>query len=430
MSNLISNIFNYRYLSYNHLKGFENYKYNCKDTSPLSNYVMHPFWNLVVKLVPMWIAPNVLTFVGFLLSSGNGLILSIFDPHFYASSDTFPQYPPIPSWIWLLCAVFHFLAHTLDGIDGKHARRTKSSGPLGEMMDHGMDSWTAFFIPFCIYSFFGRADYSQNPFHMHFIFWSIYVTFYFSHWEKYNTGVLYLPWSYDASQVALFIMYLLTFWYGHEFWKFTDPIFGFSSGLIFEYVSYITSFLLSIPMAFYNVYTCPTLKQDTFWKSIRPLISLTILFISSTIWATFSKNDVINLEPRTFYFMIGAVFSNISCRLIVSQMSSTECETINWLLYPLILSTIVSINSSITKQMELNLLRFDALILTLFHLHYAICVVRQMCFHLKIYCFTLKERKMIDFNNLSATKSEIENLGNNNNNNNNHLNLNHFHKVN
>lgn len=166
----------------------------------------------------------------------NGVLLTIYDPQFYASSDSFPDYSPIPKWVWIVCAVFHFLAHTLDGVDGKQARRTKSSGPLGELMDHGMDSWTSMFIPFCIYSIFGRADYSQSPLHMHFIFLSIYVTFYLSHWEKYSTGILYLPWSYDATQIALFVLYIVTFVHGHSFWKFV--IFGLNSGQIFEFLSY------------------------------------------------------------------------------------------------------------------------------------------------------------------------------------------------
>ena len=35
------------YLGPEVLRGFEGYKYSCRDTSPLSNYVMHPFWNQV-----------------------------------------------------------------------------------------------------------------------------------------------------------------------------------------------------------------------------------------------------------------------------------------------------------------------------------------------------------------------------------------------
>ena len=40
--------------------------------------------------------------------------------------------PPIPRAVWLYVAISHFLAYVLDGIDGKQARRTKSSTPVGE----------------------------------------------------------------------------------------------------------------------------------------------------------------------------------------------------------------------------------------------------------------------------------------------------------
>ena len=40
----------YEYLGPEVLAGFDTYKYSCRDTSPLSNYVMHPFWNQCVKV--------------------------------------------------------------------------------------------------------------------------------------------------------------------------------------------------------------------------------------------------------------------------------------------------------------------------------------------------------------------------------------------
>ncbi|GFW94151.1 ethanolaminephosphotransferase 1 [Trichonephila clavipes] len=87
------------YLSPERIKGFENYKYSAIDTSPLSNYVMHPFWNLVVKLVPTWLAPNVLTFTGFLLTLLNAILLSVYDYNFCASSDSVQNIPPVPKWV-------------------------------------------------------------------------------------------------------------------------------------------------------------------------------------------------------------------------------------------------------------------------------------------------------------------------------------------
>lgn len=52
------------YLRTEELRGFKKYKYSAVDTSPLSNYVMHPFWNWLVPYVPRSIAPNTLTLSG------------------------------------------------------------------------------------------------------------------------------------------------------------------------------------------------------------------------------------------------------------------------------------------------------------------------------------------------------------------------------
>ena len=264
-------------------------------------------------MIPRWVAPNLLTFVGFIFVLLTAGLITYYDPDFTASSDSISSTRAIPNWVWLVCAIFHFLAHTLDGIDGKQARRTGTSGPLGELFDHGLDSWTSLFTPFCIYSIFGRADFSFPPLRVQFIFWSVFVTFYLSHWEKYNTGILYLPWSYDMTQVALFVMYLLSFTYGHSFWKF--EVAGIPSGQVFEIVTHVGSYALSIPVTLYNVnlaYQSNSMKYKTFRETTRPLIPLFTLFSITVGWSYFSPNDVLNRQPRLFLFMTGTIFSNIA----------------------------------------------------------------------------------------------------------------------
>lgn len=46
----------------------------------------------------------------------------------------------IPKWASFLCGFGLFVYQSLDAIDGKQARRTGSSSPLGELFDHGCDS--------------------------------------------------------------------------------------------------------------------------------------------------------------------------------------------------------------------------------------------------------------------------------------------------
>lgn len=51
-----------------------------------------------------------------------------------------------PRWACALCALGLFIYQSLDAIDGKQARRTNSSSPLGELFDHGCDSISTIFV--------------------------------------------------------------------------------------------------------------------------------------------------------------------------------------------------------------------------------------------------------------------------------------------
>lgn len=46
----------------------------------------------------------------------------------------------------------------------------------------------------------------------------ILLSFYFSHWEKYITGTLYLPWFYDFSQTVSARLGGLGWWAGPSGW--------------------------------------------------------------------------------------------------------------------------------------------------------------------------------------------------------------------
>ena len=87
-------------------------------------------------------------------------------------------------------------------MDGKQARRTNSSTPLGELFDHGLDSWSCVYFVVTVYSIFGRGSSGVSVFVLYLLLWVVLFSFILSHWEKYNTGILFLPWGYDVSQVV------------------------------------------------------------------------------------------------------------------------------------------------------------------------------------------------------------------------------------
>ena len=109
--------------------------------------------------------------------------------------------------------MFSCFGHYVDGIDGKQARRTKSSTPLGELFDHGSDSIIACLLPMGIFSVFGRSedDFGADVWVLYMIVCVIMATFYISHWEKYLTGVMFLPWVYDFSQLVSSVFVIIFF---------------------------------------------------------------------------------------------------------------------------------------------------------------------------------------------------------------------------
>lgn len=103
------------------------------------------------------------------------------------------------TWAWLGLSLWC----PTDSIDGKHARRTQSSSPLGELFDHGLDSWATSIFSLSFFSVFGLCKARAiSAYTLYCILCVVLVTFVLSHWEKYNTGVLFLPWGYDFSQVV------------------------------------------------------------------------------------------------------------------------------------------------------------------------------------------------------------------------------------
>jgi len=50
----------------------------------------------------------------------------------------------IPTWVCIVTGLLYISYHLFDLLDGKHARNTKNSSPLGLLMDHGCDALTTF----------------------------------------------------------------------------------------------------------------------------------------------------------------------------------------------------------------------------------------------------------------------------------------------
>ena len=118
-----------------------SYKYTSPDDTLLESLILNRFWAFAVRaFVPEWIAPNLLTFVGFLHALAAYALLLAHSPALDGSA---------PPWVYVACAACLFVYQTMDGMDGKQARRVGAGGPLGEVVDHGADA-----IASCVYGVF------------------------------------------------------------------------------------------------------------------------------------------------------------------------------------------------------------------------------------------------------------------------------------
>uniref|UniRef100_A0A8C0VF99 Selenoprotein I n=1 Tax=Cyanistes caeruleus TaxID=156563 RepID=A0A8C0VF99_CYACU len=303
-----------------------------------------------------------------------------------------PDHQHVPNGVWIVVGLLNFMAYTLDGVDGKQARRTNSSTPLGELFDHGLDSWACVYFVVTVYSTFGRGSTGVSVFVLYLLLWVVLFSFILSHWEKYNTGILFLPWGYDVSQVTISIVYIVTAFVGVEAW-YAPFLFNFLYRDLFTAMIIACALTVTLPMSLYNFYKAyknNTLKHHSVYEILLPLVSPVLLFLLCTTWIFLSPTDILEVQPRLFYFMVGTAFANISCQLIVCQMSSTRCQPLNWMLLP-IAAVLLLVLSGLAPGSETLLLYLLTAFLTLAHIHYGVVVVSQLSRHFNIRPFSLRK---------------------------------------
>ena len=76
---------------------------------------------------------NLITTLGLCFVILNVSLVLYFSPELDGSS---------PNWVYAVCAVGFWIYQTMDGMDGKQARRTGTGSPLGEVVDHGCDAFS------------------------------------------------------------------------------------------------------------------------------------------------------------------------------------------------------------------------------------------------------------------------------------------------
>ncbi|XP_076295289.1 choline/ethanolaminephosphotransferase 1 bbc isoform X3 [Lasioglossum baleicum] len=223
-------------LSPGQLKRLSEHKYSCT-TNSLLDGLLQPWWNWLVSKVPLWLAPNLITILGLIVNILTTLILVYYSPDARTEA---------PRWACFLCALGLFIYQSLDAIDGKQARRTGTSSPLGELFDHGCDSISTVFVALsaCI-----AVQLGYYPTWMFFQCFCAMTLFYCAHWQTYVSGSLkFGKIDVTEAQFTIITIHLISAFFGPKVWMMEIP---YIDGFMFKYLIGV----MTVICALYNLYS-------------------------------------------------------------------------------------------------------------------------------------------------------------------------------
>lgn len=276
-------------------------------------------------------ATNQMTFSGFLLLVANCIGATIMCP-MVTTCNVEP-----PRWFFFVVAFNLWLYQTLDNIDGKQARRTGTSSPLGELFDHGCDS---------LFLILTGMPWFMS---MHMTNWQAFifltqgtVAFYASHWEEYHSHKLILGLVANPTEVQYWIMsiFVTTGLFGTQFWTqtLTDVLpksivaklleIGVSADFLAksqtEFIIFIVWFGIVFTMLFNGYEACKAAVKngEGVFAPIGTFAPYAFQVAILTAWASWSKWNVIEKQPWMFLAMHGLLFSYLCVRNIRTRFWS------------------------------------------------------------------------------------------------------------
>ncbi|XP_038675585.1 choline/ethanolaminephosphotransferase 1-like isoform X1 [Scyliorhinus canicula] len=364
-------------LSRQQLKRLEEHRYRSAGASLLEP-LMQAWWERLVRRLPLWIAPNVITITGLALNACTTLILMVYCP-------TATEQAPL--WAYLACALGLFIYQTLDAIDGKQARRTNSSSPLGELFDHGCDSLSTVFVVLgiCI-----AVQLGTNPDWMFFCCFAGVFMFYCAHWQTYVSGTLRFG-IIDVTEVQIFIitLFLLAASGGTAFWESMIPVLEIQVKIV-PALLVVAGGIFSCTNYFTVIFTGGVGKNGSTIAGtsvLSPFLHIGAVIILALMIYKKSTSRLFENNPCLYILAFGFVSAKITNKLVVAHMTKSEMHLQDTAFVgPGLLFLDQYFNSFINEYLVL----WIALVWSLFDLiRYSVGVCHQIASHLHINIFKI-----------------------------------------
>merc|ERR1719309_1174915 len=330
----------------------------------------------------MWVAPNLITIVGLVINIVTSAVLVWYCPN--AS-----ERPPWPAT--LAAAVGLFLYQSLDAIDGKQARRTGTSSPLGELFDHGCDSLSTVFVSLASCCALRMGEYP-----VWFLFQCLTASslFYCAHWQTYVSGTLQFGYI-DVTEGQLVVMGVMLI---SSLEDFLDIDIWMSSLYFFTLNQLVT--LFGVGCGIYSMFKTDGTIDKIFTGGagkagstvagtsvLSPASPLLLLVIPAWVIAYKSDQNIYHSHPIMYVLLFGLIGSKITNRLVVAHMCKGEISHRDAaMLAPLLLITNQYFNTFISERF---LLYVSLIWVTVDLLWYCAKVCLEICNYLDVSLFTI-----------------------------------------
>jgi len=374
------------YIPKERFSSIRSYKYKSSDSSISYKYFMSPLCDYLVNFFPTWLAPNVITISGFFLN----LLYFLITGYYTKFKGGF-----IPPWACFFSAFCYLLYMILDNIDGKQARRTKSSSPLGLLFDHGTDACTTFFITCGL-----GAILALETIYQYILLWiMIIVPFYLNNWEEYVTGVMSLPIINGINEGTFVIVFLecLTGCIGQDYLNKKEYII-FGKHILFN--TFISSLACGAGIFFGIISIFKVRQLESKEKRINALIDIFpfIYFLAGFFCIIYLTDSKISENyPQLLLVSFGFQFAKMLGLLQLAHLMGIRYNPYNLVfVLPNLCYIIHSIFYYFSKNQRILYFTIDDLIIIfsivnfLSWLHFVYFCSDEMCKILGIYRFKIK----------------------------------------
>mmetsp|Transcript_6585 Transcript_6585/g.17056 ORF Transcript_6585/g.17056 Transcript_6585/m.17056 type:complete len:382 (+) Transcript_6585:531-1676(+) len=377
------------YLTERALQGLKQYQYKPGGYTWL-DAVHNPYWNSATELLPRWLAPNLITLTGLL-----SLVIAYFLNAAYVPTLTGTG----PWWIYFSSGFSMIFYTNLDCIDGKQARRTGTSSPLGQMFDHGCDALAVHLV---LLNICCSIDAGMSWLTLTLVT-AIKVPWLLAQWEEYHTGVMLYGngyWGVLEINYGVALLHFISAAFGPDVWKTNlAGAVGLDIGQLGEFRGLVFLFVAlgatiqsvgQLTRVFNGHHPCPPEEKGhkelcRLSQSVQ-ILEKFLLGATALLWLENSPPSAARSILSTF----GIVYAWEATHLIVAHMTKEPIVTTWWptaMMAAAYLNTHVGALDAVLVPFVINA------VVIVGYLHYVTCVVNEICAALGINCLTIRHTK-------------------------------------